>query len=63
MNVLGLTGSLYMLQISDRVLASRSFRRSSFLSLLALAAYILQGMLDALRCRMLARVGAKFSEH
>jgi ATP-binding cassette subfamily C protein PrsD len=33
-----------------------------FLSLLALGAYLLLGMLDALRCRMLSRIGAKFSE-
>ena len=60
-NVLSLTGSLYMLQISDRILASRSIATLVFLSLLALAAYLLQGVLDALRGRMLARVGAKFS--
>ena len=61
-NVLALTGSLYMLQISDRVLSSRSVSTLVALSLLALAAYLLQGVLDALRCRMLARVGAKFGE-
>src|SRR5262245_14781891 len=60
--VLSLTGSLYMLQISDRVLSSRSIATLVGLSLLALAAYLLHGALDALRCRMLARVGAKFSE-
>src|SRR5262245_42632322 len=56
-NVLSLTGSLYMLQISDRVLSSRSIATLVGLSLLALLAYFLQGVLDALRCRMLARVG------
>lgn len=61
-NVLSLTGALYMLQLSDRVLASRSVSTLVFLSLLALGAYLLLGMLDALRCRMLTRVGAKFSE-
>ena len=60
--MLSLTGSLYMLQISDRVLSSRSIATLVGLSLLALAAYLLHGALDALRCRMLARVGAKFSE-
>jgi ATP-binding cassette subfamily C protein len=58
--VLSLTGSLYMLQLSDRVLASRSISTLVGLSLIALAAYLLHGVLDALRCRMLARVGAKF---
>ena len=61
-NVLSLTGALYMMQITDRVLASRSIATLAFLSLLALGAYLLLGMLDALRSRMLARVGAKFSE-
>jgi ATP-binding cassette, subfamily C, type I secretion system permease/ATPase len=61
-NVLSLTGSLYMMQISDRVLASHSISTLVGLSLLALVAYLLQGVLDALRCRMLARIGAKFSE-
>jgi ATP-binding cassette, subfamily C, bacterial PrsD len=61
-NVLSLTGSLYMMQISDRILSSRSISTLVFLSLIALAAYLLQGVLDALRGRMLARVGAKFSE-
>jgi ATP-binding cassette, subfamily C, bacterial PrsD len=61
-NVLALTGALYMLQVSDRVLTSRSISTLVALSLLALAAYLLLGVLDALRCRILARVGAKFSE-
>jgi ATP-binding cassette subfamily C protein len=61
-NLLSLTGALYMLQITDRILASRSVSTLVFVSLLALGAYALLGMLDALRCRMLARIGAKFSE-
>jgi ATP-binding cassette, subfamily C, bacterial PrsD len=61
-SILSLTGALYMLQISDRVLASRSISTLVFLSLLAFGAYMLLGMLDALRSRMLARLGAKFSE-
>jgi ATP-binding cassette, subfamily C, type I secretion system permease/ATPase len=61
-NLLSLTGSLYMLQVYDRVMASRSVSTLVFLSLIALAAYLLLGVLDALRRRMLARVGAKFSE-
>jgi ATP-binding cassette subfamily C protein PrsD len=60
-NLLSLTGSLYMLQVSNRVLSSRSIATLIGLSLLALAAYLLQGGLDALRSRMLARLGAKFS--
>lgn len=59
-NVLSLTGSLYMLQVSDRVLASRSVATLVGLSLLAFAAYLLHGALDSLRCRMLGRIGVKF---
>ncbi|MBE7186174.1 MAG: type I secretion system permease/ATPase [Methylobacterium mesophilicum] len=61
-NILYLTSSVYMLQVYDRVLASRSVSTLVGLSLLALAAYLLQGQLDGLRMRMLARIGAKFDE-
>jgi ATP-binding cassette, subfamily C, bacterial PrsD len=58
-NILMLTGSLYMLQIYDRVLASGSVPTLVMLSLFALAAYAAQGVLDAMRMRMLSRVGAE----
>ncbi|HEY8382077.1 MAG TPA: type I secretion system permease/ATPase [Microvirga sp.] len=61
-NVLMLTGSIYMLQIYDRVLSSRSISTLVGISLIVLAAYILQGGLDTLRSKMLARVGARFDE-
>lgn len=61
-NLLMLSGSLYMLQIYDRVLSSRSVATLVGLSLLLLAAYALQGFLDAVRVRMLARIGARFDE-
>jgi ATP-binding cassette subfamily C protein len=61
-NILMLTGSIYMLQIYDRVLASRSVSTLVGLSLIVLAAYLLQGTLDAIRSRMLARIGARFGE-
>nr|WP_246545998.1 type I secretion system permease/ATPase [Ancylobacter defluvii] len=61
-NVLMLSGSLYMLQVYDRVLSSRSVETLIGLSLLLLAAYALQGVLDAIRVRMLARIGARFDE-
>ena len=59
-NVLTLSGSLYMLQVYDRVLPSRSFATLAGLSMILLAAYLLQGYLDAARSRMLARIGALF---
>src|SRR5687768_16764774 len=61
-NVLMLAGSIYMLQLYDRVLASRSISTLVGLSLILLAAYLLQGSLDSIRTRMLARVGARFDE-
>jgi PrtD family type I secretion system ABC transporter len=59
-NVLTLSGSLYMLQVYDRVLPSRSFATLAGLSMILLAAYLLQGYLDSARSRMLARIGALF---
>ncbi len=61
-NILHLTGSLYMLQVYDRVLTGRSVPTLIALSLIALAAFLLQGVLDGLRARMLARIGARFDE-
>jgi ATP-binding cassette subfamily C protein len=60
LNALMLTGSLYMLQVYDRVLTSRSVATLVGISGLVLAAYLLQGSLDALRLRILARIGARF---
>ena len=42
-NILMLSGSLYMLQVCDRVLSSRSISTLVGISLILLAAYILQG--------------------
>lgn len=59
-NLLTLSGSLYMLQVYDRVLPSRSLATLAGLSVIVAAAYVLQGYLDAVRSRMLARIGALF---
>ncbi|RXT15576.1 hypothetical protein B5U98_31035, partial [Bosea sp. Tri-39] len=48
-NLLMLSGSFYMLQVYDRVLSSRSVQTLIGLSLLLLAAYVLQGFLDGIR--------------
>lgn len=61
-NILMLTGSIYMLQVYDRVLASRSIATLVGISILAFACFALQGFLDAVRTRMLSRVGAKVDE-
>ena len=57
-NVLMLTGSLYMLQIYDRVLPSRSEETLLALTLLIAALYGLMGILDYARSRVSARIGA-----
>ncbi|MCC6984656.1 MAG: type I secretion system permease/ATPase [Bauldia sp.] len=55
-NLLMLAGPLYMLQIYDRVLTSRSVPTLVALSLLLLGAYVVQGVLDVIRGRMVGRV-------
>lgn len=62
-NLLMLTGSIYMLQVYDRVLSSKSIPTLVGVSLIVLAAYALQGFLDAMRLRILVRIGAAFDQH
>lgn len=59
-NLLALSGSIYMLQVYDRVLPSRNMSTLIALSLMLLMAYLLQSALDTLRGRMLARAAAIF---
>src|SRR3974390_902192 len=59
-NLLMLSGSLYMLQVYDRVIPSRNIATLAGLSLMVLFAYLMQGYFDALRARMLCRVGTLF---
>jgi ATP-binding cassette, subfamily C, bacterial PrsD len=59
-NVLMLSGSLYMLQVYDRVIPSRNIATLFGLSLMVLFAYLVQGYFDAVRARMLCRVATLF---
>ncbi len=59
-NLLMLTGPLYMLQVYDRVLGSRSVETLVALSLLVLFLYGSMGILDHARGRVAARIGARF---
>ncbi|MEC7257924.1 MAG: ABC transporter transmembrane domain-containing protein, partial [Pseudomonadota bacterium] len=59
-NLLMLTGPLYMLQVYDRVLGSRSVATLVALSLLVVFLYGVMGVLDYTRGRIMARVGARF---
>lgn len=56
-NMLYLTGSFYMLEVYDRVIPGRSLPTLVGLSVLALALYAFQGVLDLLRGRVLVRIG------
>lgn len=59
-NLLMLTGPLFMLQVYDRVLASRSEETLAALFILVAGLYALMGILDFARGRVMARFGAQF---
>ena len=59
-NLLMLTGPIYMLNIYDRVLSSRSFETLLALSVLVGFLYAMMGILDFVRGRVMGRVGARF---
>jgi ATP-binding cassette subfamily C protein len=54
-NLLMLAGPLYMLQIYDRVLSSRSVSTLAGLTIFLVGAYAFQGALDAIRGRVVVR--------
>jgi ATP-binding cassette subfamily C protein len=61
-NLLMLTGPLYMLQVYDRVLGSRSEETLVALSVLVIFLYAMMGILDYARGRILSRIGARFQD-
>jgi ATP-binding cassette, subfamily C, bacterial PrsD len=61
-NLLYLTGSLFMLEIYDRVLPSRSVPTLIGLIILACGLYVAQGALDLIRGRILGRIGTSLDE-
>ena len=61
-NLLMLTAPLYMLQVYDRVLMSRSEETLLALSLLMAFLFLIMGVLDHARGRIMARVGARLQE-
>ena len=60
LNVLMLTGPLYMMQVYDRVLGSRSEATLVALSVLVIFLYGMMGILDYVRGRVMGRVAARF---
>ena len=61
-NLLMLTGPLYMLQVYDRVLGSGSTETLTALSILVVGLFLAMGVLDFVRGRVMAIVGARFQD-
>src|SRR6516162_209249 len=61
-NLLYLTGSIFMLEIYDRVLPSRSVPTLVGLVIIATGLYMAQGVLDLIRSRILGRIGTSLDE-
>ncbi len=61
-NILMLTGSIFMLQVYDRVLASRSMPTLVALLLVVTMLYLFLAVLDLIRSRVLLRIGQRVDE-
>src|SRR5215831_3964907 len=61
-NVLMLTSAIFMLEVYDRVLPSRSMPTLIGLAVLALGLYAALGLLDLIRGRILVRIGIALDE-
>jgi PrtD family type I secretion system ABC transporter len=61
-NLLYLTGSIFMLEVYDRVLPSRSVPTLVGLIVIAAGLYMAQGVLDLIRGRILGRIGTALDE-
>lgn len=59
-NLLMLTGPLYMLQIYDRVLGSQSQETLVAMTVLMVMLFAMMGILDHVRSRITGRIGARF---
>lgn len=59
-NLLMLTGPMFMLQVYDRVLGAHSVETLTALFLLIVFLFAVMGLLDYARARVMARVGARF---
>src|SRR5215468_4231026 len=61
-NVLMLTGAIFMLEVYDRVLPSRSVPTLIGIAILAGGLYMVQGLIDLIRGRLLVRIGSALDE-
>lgn len=60
LNILVLAGPLYMLQVYDRVLTSQNMDTLIALTILLGGVFVVTGLLDLIRMRILGRLGARF---
>ncbi|MEM7719567.1 MAG: type I secretion system permease/ATPase [Pseudomonadota bacterium] len=60
LNLLMLSGPLYMLQVYDRVLTTQNMDTLIALSVLLGGVFLVTGLLDLIRMRILSRLGARF---
>lgn len=61
-NLLMLTGPLFMLQVYDRVLGSRSVETLTALFVLVVFLFLLMGIVDLIRTRVMQRIAARFQD-
>lgn len=61
-NLLMLTGPLFMLQVYDRVLSSRSAETLTALFVLVVFLFLLMGVIDIARTRVMSRIAARFQD-
>lgn len=62
LNILALTGSVFMLQVYDRVIPSGSIPTLLALGAIVAVLYVFYGVMDGLRARIFVRVGRKLEE-
>ena len=62
LNILYLTGSVFMLEVYDRVLPSRSVPTLVGIAVIALVLFGFQGVLDIIRSRVLVRIAGSLDE-
>ncbi len=60
-NLLMLTGPLYMMLVYDRVLTSQSTSTLLYLSLLIAGLFVIMGLLSAVRSKILIRIGSRIN--
>lgn len=62
MNIMMLIPTLYMLQVYDRVMASRSESTLLYLTLIVCWMFFVQGILEVVRSRLMVRVGTRVDD-